>query len=37
MTSLNKAHEKGKIEAFIEEHESDPDSDKLDAVIKLPS
>ncbi len=38
MTNLKQARNKGKIEAFIKEHEADPDGDldKLDALIKRP-
>lgn len=36
MGTLKEAREKGKIDDFIKEHETDPDGDldKLDAVIK---
>lgn len=39
MTTLREARQKGKLEQFIQEHESDApgDLDKLDAVIKRPS
>lgn len=36
MSSLRSARQKGKIDEFIKEHESDPkgDLDKLDAALK---
>lgn len=36
MPNLKEARKKGKIDAFIKEHEADPegDLDKLDALIK---
>lgn len=39
MQNLKKAREKGKIEDFIREHETDPegDLDKLDEAIKRPA